>query len=189
MTELDRQLAVGWLDLVQFVLPLAAYSVLEPGCFVVFVVSGGSWAAVSDGLEALVEKMSILVILGRLLRDLGECARLRNGDQLSIGDDIRAGINKAHEDKTLTRLFQRRYALGSLAGGEAPQGQVEAHCECCWQCHSWVGIGPREDVKRPTATRGYVSGFLITEAHTGRLTSISEVLCPPKHDAQTPIAM
>ena len=94
-----------------------------------------------------------------------------------------------HKDEMLTRSFQRRYAPSSLAGGEAPQGQAEAHCECCWRCHSWAGIGPREDVKRPTAIRVYVSWFVITKAHTGGLTSISEVLCPPKHDAQTPIAM
>lgn len=76
LAELYRQLAVGWLDLIQFVLSLAAYNVLEPGCFVIFVITSRSRTAVSDGLEALVKKMGILVVLGRLLGDLGECARL-----------------------------------------------------------------------------------------------------------------
>ena len=48
----------------------------QRGVFVVFVVASRSWATVSDGLEALVEEVGILVILGWLLGDLRECARL-----------------------------------------------------------------------------------------------------------------
>ena len=86
LAKLYRQLAVGGLDQLQFVFSLIAHCVLEPGCFVIFVVASGTWATVPDGLEALVEEMGILFVLGRLLGDLGECAWLRNGNQLPKGD-------------------------------------------------------------------------------------------------------
>ena len=64
LAKLNRQLALGRLDLVQLLLPLAAHSVLKPvGLVVVVVASGGRAAIPAHRLEALVEEMGILVVL------------------------------------------------------------------------------------------------------------------------------
>jgi hypothetical protein len=84
LTELDCQLSLSWLDLVQFILALVADSVLKPSGLVIFVVTGGGWALCSYRLEALVEEMGVLVVLGGLLGDFREGARLRDGDQLLV---------------------------------------------------------------------------------------------------------
>jgi hypothetical protein len=84
LTELDRQLSLSWLDLVQLILALVADSVLKPSGLVIFVVTGGGWALCSYRLEALVEEMGVLVVLGGLLGDFREGARLRDGDQLLV---------------------------------------------------------------------------------------------------------
>jgi uncharacterized membrane protein YqjE len=83
---LNRQLALGWLDFVKLILALIAYSVLKPSCLIIFVVTGGRWAILSYRLEALVEEMGVLVVLGRLLGDLWKGAWLRDGDQLAAVD-------------------------------------------------------------------------------------------------------
>jgi hypothetical protein len=84
LTELDRQLSLSWLDLVQLILALVADSVLKPSGLVIFVVTGGGWALCSYRLEAFVEEMGVLVVLGGLLGDFREGARLRDGDQLLV---------------------------------------------------------------------------------------------------------
>jgi hypothetical protein len=80
----NRQLSLGWLDLLQLILALVAHSVLEPGCLVVIVVTGGGWAVASYRLEALVEEVRVFVVLGGLFGDFWEGARLRDGDQLPV---------------------------------------------------------------------------------------------------------
>lgn len=90
LTELDRQLSLSWLDLVQLILALVADSVLKPGGLVIFVVTGGGWALCSYRLEAFVEEMGVLVVLGGLLGDFREGARLRDGDQLPVTDECHA---------------------------------------------------------------------------------------------------
>lgn len=86
LAKLYRQFAIGWLDLVQLVFSLVAYGIFEPGCFVVVVIASRSRAVVSDRLEALVEEVGILVVLGGLLGNFREGVGLRDWNQLPAGD-------------------------------------------------------------------------------------------------------
>ena len=81
LAKLNCQLALGRLDLVQLVLPLAAHGVLQPSYLVLFSIAGGGGTAVSAyRLESLVEEVCVLVVLGGLFGDFGEGARLGDGD-------------------------------------------------------------------------------------------------------------
>lgn len=83
LAELNGELALGWRDLLQLVLALVSDDAFEPGRFVFMGLGTGRGGPLfPHRLEALVEEVSILVVLVRLLRDLGQGIGLRDGDQL-----------------------------------------------------------------------------------------------------------
>lgn len=160
LAELNGELALGWRDLLQLVLALVSDDAFEPGRFVFMGLGTGRGGPLfPHRLEALVEEVSILVVLVRLLRDLGQGIGLRDGDQLPEARGERLvqsgweGATTGRAGGTLTQKSRRRCAPVSRAGDAAPLDLAGTHCAPRWQRRSLAGTGHPASASCLTAAR------------------------------------